>query len=409
MVKIISGKTRQRIVLPDFKMEKIIGWDADNAYPQRVLDLILASGTASSCVKTYKRFIKGQGFADVGQKIKYGKLLESIADDKSKLGTFAIHVQWNELGDIVKLSHVPVEYCRLGTDGMICVYNNWDKRSLRENYDVTKIRRYNSYNPLKLGEQIEAAEGIENYNGQIMWVKPDDSEYPLAPCDSILQDIKTDSSVQTFKNKNIRTNFMASHMFVHKGKFESEQAKQEFEDYLEHFQGAESVGNIMLLEAEMDEAIPELKPFTIQNNDKLWEFTETSIKNNIVQNYMIPPVLAGILQSGRLGTASEIEDATIYYNDITKDDRIEIESALKLLLGENVSIVEMGAEALIAEMGGGAEKTIEKISLNGAQITSLLQVIESKNAGIITKDAAIEIIINAFPSISRDDAAKMVP
>jgi hypothetical protein len=134
---------------------------------------------------------------------------------------------------------------------------------------------------------------------------------------------------------------MASHMFVHKGKFESEQAKQDFEDYLEHFQGAESVGNIMLIETEMDEAIPELKPFAIQNNDKLWEFTETSIKNNIVQNYMIPPVLAGILQAGKLGTASEIEDATIYYNDITKDDRIEIESALKLLLGENVNIVEM--------------------------------------------------------------------
>jgi hypothetical protein len=130
-------------------------------------------------------------------------------------------------------------------------------------------------------------------------------------------------------------------MFVHKGKFESEQAKQEFEDYLEHFQGAEAVGNIMLIETEMDEAMPELKPFAIQNNDKLWEFTETSIKNNIVQNYMIPPVLAGILQAGKLGTASEIEDATIYYNDITKDDRIEIESALKLLLGENVTIVEM--------------------------------------------------------------------
>jgi hypothetical protein len=307
----------------------------------------------------------------------------------------------------VALTHVPVEYCRLGTDGMIAVYNNWDKRSLRENYKVTDIKRFYPYNPAKVAEEIaDLHKGdIVDYPGQILWVKPDDKEYPLAPCDSVLQDIRTDAGVQQFKNKNIRTNFMASHMYVHRGKFESDQERMEFRDYLNEFQGSESAGNIMLIEASMDEALPELKPFTIQNNDKLWEYTESSIKNNIVSSFSIPPVLAGILQAGKLGTSSEIADATVFYNDFCADDRLEIEQAFTLLTGIQAKIRPIQDPYAEPENG---EDSLQQISLNGAQISSLLEIIANKNSGVISESAAIEIITSSFPSITLEAAQKML-
>lgn len=341
--KIVTGYTRQRIVLPDFRMEKIIGWDADNSYPQRVIDLIAASGTASACVRTYKRFIKGSGFADMSQQVKYGKLLESISDDKAKLGTFAIHVQYNGFGEVVKLTHVPVEYCRIGTDGLIAVYDNWDKRSLRKPYNANDIKRFPYYNPAKFFDELEDLyEGdINQHPGQILWVKPDDKEYPIAPCDPVLKDIRTDGSIQEFKNKNIRTNFMASHLYVHKGRFENELERHMAIENLERFQGAETVGNIMMIEVEDESQIPELRPFTIQNNDKLFEFTEKSIMQNIHQAYGIHPFLTGLASEGSLGTGTAIGVAHAIFNEYVTDDRKEIQDAMMLLIGEPVQILEL--------------------------------------------------------------------
>ena len=55
------------------------------------------------------------------------------------------------------------------------------------------------------------------------------------------------------------------------------------------------------------------------------------------------------------------------------------------------------------------EKQIEQIvSLNGAQISSLLEILASVSGGLIDKNAAINIIISAFPQIAESDARKIL-
>jgi hypothetical protein len=407
MAKIISGKTRQRIVKPDYKLEKIYAWDADNAYPQRVRDLILASGTAKGCWKRYAKYCKGLGFSDEAINKRYLKLLEDCTNDWAMYGTLALHVQYNLIGDVVNLSHVPVEFCRLSTDGTIAVYDNWDKRDLNNPYSAGKIKRYPRYNPNEFKTNLDGFEDINEHPGQIYIHLPNEFEYPLAPCDAVLEDIGTDTEVKTFRKKNIRTNFMASHMLVHKNKFEDENARQEFYDSISDFQGADNVGNIMIIEVEDDTQIPELKPFTIQNNDKLWEYTEGAVISSIIRVFEQTPVLAGVMVAGKLGTSSELEEAHALYNVVTETDRDTIAGIFSMILGVPLSI--LAKPTLFDQEESEEGENIQQTALNGAQITSLVEVITAFNSGLLTRDAAIEIIINAFPSINREAVERMVP
>ncbi len=354
--KIVSGKTKQRVVLPDLKKEQVEAYDADNSYPQRIRDIVLSSGVARACTEMFARYIFGNGVSDPQlfkkvvnrQGVTLDKLMRKCIDDYSMWYGFAVHVHYNIFGEPIGYYHLPFEFVRKGVEqkeGLLAVYNNWDKRDLNEKYNSSKIDYIHPYNPATVISEIQQSEGytiedkFKNYKGQVFYFSKEGINYPLAPIDPVLEDAQTTYQIKLFKNKNIRTNFMASHMFVYKGNFEDDQARTEFQNSLERFQGAEMAGNIMLVEASNAEEVPTLTPFTIQNNDKLWEFTEQSTINNIVQNYLIPPVLVGILQAGKLGTANEINDAHAFYNNHTSYDRLVMSEEFTKLFKQPIELL----------------------------------------------------------------------
>lgn len=55
---------------------------------------------------------------------------------------------------------------------------------------------------------------------------------------------------------------------------------------------------------------------------------------------------------------------------------------------------------------GGAE--VQALALNGAQIASLVEIIQAVSAGTLAPDAAIEILVNAFPAIPLESIQRMV-
>jgi hypothetical protein len=352
-MKVTTGKTRQRVVLPDFKKEQIEAYDADNSYPQRIRDAVNASGVAKACTEIFARYIFGDGLSDelLSKKVvdrkgtTLDKLIRKCVDDYAYWYGFAVHVRYNAFGEPIGYYHLPFEFIRKGIikkEGLIAVYDNWDKRDMNIPYNTSRIEFIYPFNPATVVSEINACEGesieekMKNYKGQVFYYSRLGNEYPLAPSDPVIEDVQTTYQIKLFKNKNIRTNFMASHMFVHKGSFESETDREEMIKSLERFQGAEMAGNIMLIEADTNEQVPTLQPFTIQNNDKLWEFTESSTVNNIVQNYLIPPVMIGILQAGKMGTANEINDAQQFYNSHTASDRLIFEEEFTRLMNQAV-------------------------------------------------------------------------
>ena len=350
MAKVVTGKTRQRAVNVDFKAASVLGYDADNCYPQRVMDIIQASGVASSCTEMFSRYVFGDGITISGNAAprSFVDVVKRCVNDWCMWRGFAVHVSYNAFGEPIKYSHMPFEFVRFGIEkkaGMYGIHPNWDKRDPNKPFSVADTYWLHPYNPATVLDEIAECEGktlaeqIGNYKGQLLYVTPDAWQYPLAHIDPVMEDVITSSQTKLFKNKNIRTNFLASHLLVHKGEFQSDEAREDFLKSIEAFQGAEKAGNVMVIEATDDSQVPQLLPFTIQNNDKLWEYTEKSVIESIVRAFNQPPVLAGILQAGKLGTSNEINEAHEFYNAYTQTDRDMVMQAFTDLIAQPVQIL----------------------------------------------------------------------
>lgn len=339
-VKPTADKVEKRITSLDNKSLGIVNYDIDNLYPQRVNDIVNNSGTAVTCLRMYSKYVMGGGAKDknfykakVNSKgLTVDKLIRKIIWSKGKFNGVAVHVNYNGLLQIVEASFVPFEYCRLVPEddaengGKIGIYDDWAKTK-RKSIDKKKIDFINAYNPKTILDEVEEAGGWENYKGQVLYWTAEGMEYPLAPYDSVLEDMMTEGQLKLFKNNTASKNFLASHLLI-VGKSESDEDAEEFDDNLRRFQGGDGAGTLLVLERENSDEQIELKKVDIQNYDKLYEYTENSSRDSIIKNFLIPPVLL-LRTAGSLGTSKEISDASDHYNTITYDDRLVIEEILK--------------------------------------------------------------------------------
>ena len=350
-------KAKKRIATKLLKSEGIYTWGEFNDYPQRMLALIAASGTATRCVSRYSRFIVGRGFSNptIYKMVidrdgnTMDKLLQLVSKDLASLNGFAIHVRYNGLGQVIERKYMPFADTRLTIDGEIAYYDNWDATSEIKRYNKAEIVKLKRFNPSKVIQEINELEGddysikVQNYQGQVLWYSMAGHDtYPLAPCDSVAEDIETDFQAKLYKNKNIRTSFTASGMFVNKGKSETQEDADAAQRSITEFQGAESAGNIMYIEVDTPEEAPTFTPFGAdQANDTRFKYHEESVELSIVKSFSIPPILAGILVAGKLGTSSELEDAYMIYNSETEPERIILEEQFNRLLGFEVTVMPL--------------------------------------------------------------------
>jgi hypothetical protein len=79
-----------------------------------------------------------------------------------------------------------------------------------------------------------------------------------------------------------------------------------------------------VIEYEDESQKPEFKPYTIQNNDKLFETTERSVEARIIKGFSVPKELINAEKSSGLSNGSEKKEAIREFNDNTAADRSEI-------------------------------------------------------------------------------------
>ena len=83
----------------------IKAWGADNLFPNVFNNMIQASPTASTCVRKKERFIEGKGIEGgdsimVNYSQTLNDLVAQLADNSAKFGGFALHCQYDGLGNI---------------------------------------------------------------------------------------------------------------------------------------------------------------------------------------------------------------------------------------------------------------------------------------------------------------------
>lgn len=346
-----------RITIKDNKISHIQNYDEDNNYPGRIMDIIKASGTATSCANLYAKFINGKGFRDqkfwksrVNRKgITVDKLLRSNCYDVSRFHGYALHVNYNALFKINEVTHVPFDYCRLGFSddnsyvAKIAVYSDWAcKREKKVNKEkIAYIDVYNP-NPDVILSQIEKAGGIDNYKGQIFWRSFDGEEYPLSLFDPVIEDVIADSGIKKFRLRTTSTSFMPSHVVEYPYEFESEEERQAEKQNWEKFQGTENSNKIIMMEnPDAKDAPIKFIKVDWQDTDKIYDITNRTVKDSIIECGNIPPVLLGVAVAGKLGTADEIKDAYMFYNSVTSDERKMMEEDYTEIFSNYRNIINM--------------------------------------------------------------------
>jgi hypothetical protein len=321
----------------------------DNAYSQRVENIIDSSGTGKSVTRMFAKYLFGSGFANekfynkvVNKKgLTADKLLRKVCKSISKFDGFAVHFNYNLNYTVSEVQIVPFKHCRKVTEdnedhpNTIAVYDDWG-RERKKGIDREKIDYIDLFNdsPEVVKAQVEAAGGWAKYKGQILYWTIEEGDYCLAPGDAVLEVMQTDSKAKGFKYRGITTNFMASHV-LEIDQFEedpdaTEDEKEQFMETLNEFQGSDEALKILLLERRPGSAPFTMTKVDIQKVDDLYKYTEESCRDNIIRHYLIPSVLLMAIP-GKLGTNKEMNEAAQQYNAITSDYRLMIEEVFELM------------------------------------------------------------------------------
>jgi hypothetical protein len=335
-VKATVAEVKSRLCVRPNKQEGIQNYDIDNAYPQRIRNAKKSSGRTTQCVNIYARFVRGGGFKEPFFKIVVNerkrltldKLHRKLVNDYALYKGFAVHVNYNMLGEITSMDHVPFEETRLGLEddfgvvSKIKQHPDWGRESGK--FDKSRIAEFDIFNPDPdaVNAQATAAGGFHKYKGQIFWWSANGpGKYPEASCDPVLEDVVADDESKQFRLNNISTNFLSPTMFK-VDEFEDEDDEKAFDEAIEQFQGARKAGKIFVAQKNKSGGDIEVQKIEVQSMDGLFEKTENSTRESIRSNYMLLPVLLGDLVAGKLGTAQEIQDAYTFTNSIVIDDQM---------------------------------------------------------------------------------------
>jgi hypothetical protein len=95
------------------------------------------------------------------------------------------------------------------------------------------------------------------------------------------------------------------------------------------FQGAKSAQKIIVIEYEDESQKPEFQPYSIQNNDKLFESTEKSVEARIIKGFSVPKELINAEKSSGLSNGGEKKEAIREFNDNTASERLALSEAFE--------------------------------------------------------------------------------
>jgi len=339
----------------------------DNAYPDRIERIIDNSPTAKAGTKLLRKYIVGKGFSgnlndfivNKEKNITLKEFLFKVAHSYSRQNGVFIHVNYNLAGKIISLDVLPYSHCRKGKKddakyvGKIAIYDNWSGENGAIKKD--KIQRIDIYNPLEniITSQVNKANGIDQYKGQVMFYNPEETDYPLAHIDPVMNDADSEYRSGNFKNLSLRKGFFGKKIVVTppmvdgdlknnsnldadqlEEKRLAESERENFRTSMQSFVGSDNADGMLHLEMEFEgDDISKIMSFIdvkTDINDKLFEYTEKSAANNICKSLEnIPKILIENPETSVFGQSGEmLKSAKLFYQEQTEENRGGIENKI---------------------------------------------------------------------------------
>lgn len=343
----------------------------DNNYPERIERVINNSATAKPAAKLFKKYVAGRGYGDDANRFLVDpsrdtnlfRFLNDFCMSYAYQNGVFVHVNYNAAFRITSARVIPFGHCRLGKkddadwSGKILVSDKFSTGEVKKD-DLVAIDQFNPM-PEVIASQIANAGSIGKYRGQILFFNPDKFDYPLAHIDNVVNDADSEYQASVYKNTLLRRGFFGKTLVVTKpleGSHvenipEAERSaehkhilkrrndqRDELRETIETFIGADGAGDALHLEMafEGDDISKEILFKNIESNidDKLFEYTESSVKNNIRKAFAnIPPGLLDAVDNSFFSQSGEqLEQMKIFFQEQTEDDRLLVNHQIERIM-----------------------------------------------------------------------------
>jgi hypothetical protein len=345
--------------------ENTIRWGKNDKYPIDVLNAIYASDTAQSLYETYFRFLIGEGFSNESQNLipaNKDQLLVDVLRDIGKqftmLRSLAMLVKYHPNMRVASIEAMPIESIRyvLPKDGEKIKYVKYNPYWGRKDYKQSNTKTYPLWtsNPLELKEQMSQP----GFCGSVYVYtekKPLHYYYSEPLSYNNLDLLNADARITQLHQSNLSKNLFISAVMTIKGdpsakvptSFDTDGNPTSYrtsgellDDRLSQIAtGSENAGSMLVnwTTGSAEEAVSIVAPpNTI--NDTAFLSLEGNIIDKIARIVKVPPLLANIQVSGKLGSSNEIENSNALMNVIVLNDQKLLCEILKEILGVELEI-----------------------------------------------------------------------
>lgn len=345
--------------------DKIINYGDGNLYPQEIANLIYASKTASAAVEKLTENIicegfKNEEFRNITNDNGYNMddILENTANDLARFKGWAWIVQYGlrEGGYVpVGVYNVPFEYVRAEKsenylkDPKIYkwrVFNNWDRQTVKATQVMQNSTVYNTYDPKNAPNEIADCGGLENYNGQLLYVNLCTTRpYPISTFHSVRNEMDAENKNGKYVSRTLGRGFHMCSIVTH-GEFETDQEQQDFTDTLAEMMGSENAGSVLTVRnnniEQKDKFITVDQLGSPIDRELYKAYVEPLRKDIAISAYNIPlPLIDSSLLTFSNASGEVIKELQKVYRNSLSKVRQRISRELAQMFGVDISFTEI--------------------------------------------------------------------
>jgi hypothetical protein len=414
--------------------------DIYNVFPQYLTFLAKSSPTLQNCIGKKSTLLIGNGFDDNFEKViinKKGenvlKLLRQSAIDLVQYGGFSWKMDFNALGEVTAIYHLPFELVRVVAPKNMfspvekyAILNKYEKYNTQTiKFNATFCKSFNVEEVKEIGleylQQEKLHEFCENYEGQILYVAdltPGNEYYPTPCYSAASEDIESEVSLSSVRIKAIKDGFKAQTIITLLGNANPNDDQKE-EDTKNYENGIGVNGdNLILQYAANAESKPLIDSVPVVDISRTWEVSENSVQKKIRTSFDIPeefysftgksdflgdsekfPKLLEYVQKVVLNHSQKLlsnafEQVFSHWHDITQIPKsYEIQN---LSIGDvaNNDLNDTSTEKTSKIVASNPEQAKAQASLRGSVggVTAILEIQKSVSEGTTQYDSAIIIL-----------------
>ena len=438
MSKVLNVQFSKSFTVPVEELDKgqgFVKWGKKNDYPFFIIDLLHGSAWHQGILKNKSYYISGGGLEVVSgdaqpflnneyRDFDMNEIAQRMTFDFELFGAMCVKGTWNREGTrVVAWEHLDIDACRLSEDERtLYVSDDWNAR--RQTPEDTNFRTYPA-----LDENNPHGAFFIYYKEPSKQAKGEKGIYPKPPYVGGITAIQTDCDISRFHMFEISNGFKAGTLINLPGGFpETAEEERKIKEQIKGpVQSIESAGEIIITFSQTKDDAPSVMQLSGNDLDKRYEMTERAVQQNILVAHSITaPTLFGIIQQGSFNAAESADLFEIFKVTYVSSRQKQIEwmiNYMAQLSGSSailklVDVTPIGtvpqvdaadpAADVAADPLAAGEIDVAKTALNGAQIASIIDVVAAIKEGVLTPEAALQVLLASFPTIAEAQAREIV-